>query len=222
MNAFNRVVLVILLLLGMVLCPLVLVLPVPTLRTIAFQASSLADLLDRRSAGLTLLERAGGIPLGLGLGDVAIGCCLGDLRGRQTGLLGLGFGLLLFGTLRRASRARSAPSFPAPDAARAAALVPPVMRFSCLSILFVAAGGLVEVVSITLGPSGSIWIHGTEFFPMFTVWISLAAVSLSKSLVRALPLIGVAVGASMNKLLTTRVGRRVDRELRLRATLTAG
>jgi hypothetical protein len=47
MNTFNRVVLVILLLLGMVLCSLVLVLPVPTLRTIAFQAGSLADLLDR-------------------------------------------------------------------------------------------------------------------------------------------------------------------------------
>jgi hypothetical protein len=47
MNTFNRVVLVILLLLGMVLCSLVLVLPVPTLRTIALQADSLADLLDR-------------------------------------------------------------------------------------------------------------------------------------------------------------------------------
>jgi hypothetical protein len=47
MNTFNRVVLVILLLAAMVLCSFVLVLPLPTLRTVAFQAGSLADLLDR-------------------------------------------------------------------------------------------------------------------------------------------------------------------------------
>jgi hypothetical protein len=47
MNIFNRVVLVILLLVAMVLCTLVLVLPLSTLRTIAFQAGNLADLLER-------------------------------------------------------------------------------------------------------------------------------------------------------------------------------
>ena len=47
MNAFNRVVLVILLLLGMVLCPLVLVLPLPTLRMISLQAGGLTEFLDR-------------------------------------------------------------------------------------------------------------------------------------------------------------------------------
>jgi hypothetical protein len=47
MNTFNRVVLVILLLLGMVLCSFALVLPVPMLRTVAFQADSLAELLSR-------------------------------------------------------------------------------------------------------------------------------------------------------------------------------
>jgi hypothetical protein len=47
MNTFNRVVLVILVLAAMVLCSLVLVLPLPTLRSISFQARNLADLLDR-------------------------------------------------------------------------------------------------------------------------------------------------------------------------------
>ncbi|MGD8967486.1 MAG: alkaline shock response membrane anchor protein AmaP [Anaerolineae bacterium] len=46
MNTFNRVVLVILLLVGMVLCSFVLVLPMPTLRAIALQADGLADFLS--------------------------------------------------------------------------------------------------------------------------------------------------------------------------------
>jgi hypothetical protein len=46
MNTFNRVVLVILLILGMVLCSLALVLPMPTLRTIVLQADGLADFLS--------------------------------------------------------------------------------------------------------------------------------------------------------------------------------
>jgi uncharacterized alkaline shock family protein YloU len=46
MNTFNRIVLVILLLLGMVVCSLVLVLPMPTLRTIAVQADALTELLS--------------------------------------------------------------------------------------------------------------------------------------------------------------------------------
>jgi hypothetical protein len=47
MNTFNRMVVVILLLLAMVVCSLALVLPQPTLRTVALQASGWADLLDR-------------------------------------------------------------------------------------------------------------------------------------------------------------------------------
>jgi hypothetical protein len=47
MNTFNRVVLVILLLLGMVICSVVLVLPLPTLRLIALQADGLSGFLDR-------------------------------------------------------------------------------------------------------------------------------------------------------------------------------
>ncbi|MGD8998022.1 MAG: alkaline shock response membrane anchor protein AmaP [Anaerolineae bacterium] len=47
MNTFNRIVLVILLLLAMVVCSLVLVLPLPALRTTALQATALADLLER-------------------------------------------------------------------------------------------------------------------------------------------------------------------------------
>jgi hypothetical protein len=47
MNTFNRVVLVILLLLGMVICSLVLVLPLPTLRLIALQAGGLSEFLGR-------------------------------------------------------------------------------------------------------------------------------------------------------------------------------
>ena len=47
MNIFNRIVLVILLLIAMVLCSLALVLPLPTLRAIELQAGALADLLSR-------------------------------------------------------------------------------------------------------------------------------------------------------------------------------
>ncbi|MGD9030492.1 MAG: alkaline shock response membrane anchor protein AmaP [Anaerolineae bacterium] len=47
MNTFNRVVLVILLLLAMGICSLALVLPVQTLSATAEQADALADLLDR-------------------------------------------------------------------------------------------------------------------------------------------------------------------------------
>jgi hypothetical protein len=47
MNTFNRVVLVILLLVAMVLCSFVFVVPVPTLRVLAQQAGGLADFFDR-------------------------------------------------------------------------------------------------------------------------------------------------------------------------------
>jgi hypothetical protein len=54
MNTFNRVVIIILLLLAMVVCSFTLVLPVQTLRTVALQANGWADFLDQRIIPLAL------------------------------------------------------------------------------------------------------------------------------------------------------------------------
>ncbi|WP_158502210.1 hypothetical protein [Vitiosangium sp. GDMCC 1.1324] len=53
------------------------------------------------------------------------------------------------------------------------------------------------------------------------VMTKLALLQLSKGLVRALPLVGIAVGSSMNKVLTTRVGERCIRDLGKRRELLA-
>ena len=49
----------------------------------------------------------------------------------------------------------------------------------------------------------------------------LAALHLSRNLLRAIPIIGVAVGASMNKVLTKRVGTKAYAALRVRDSLQA-
>jgi hypothetical protein len=54
MNTFNRVVIIILLLLAMAVCSIALVLPVQTSRTIAVQADALAEFLDNRIMPLAL------------------------------------------------------------------------------------------------------------------------------------------------------------------------
>ncbi|MBI3725311.1 EcsC family protein [bacterium] len=51
---------------------------------------------------------------------------------------------------------------------------------------------------------------------LVTVMAKLALVLISRSFVRALPLVGIGVGASMNKVLTERVGERCKNELRRR------
>jgi uncharacterized protein (DUF697 family) len=48
------------------------------------------------------------------------------------------------------------------------------------------------------------------------VMAKIALLQLSKGLVRALPLVGIAVGSSMNKVLTGRVGERCIRDLQKR------
>lgn len=51
---------------------------------------------------------------------------------------------------------------------------------------------------------------------LVNVLTKIALLQLSKSLLRALPLVGIAVGSSMNKVLTTRVGERCISELKAR------
>ncbi|MFY0574788.1 hypothetical protein ACN28S_10870 [Cystobacter fuscus] len=55
---------------------------------------------------------------------------------------------------------------------------------------------------------------------LLSVMTRIALLQLSKSLVRALPLVGIAVGSSMNKVLTSRVGDRCIQDLRTRRELT--
>jgi EcsC family protein len=55
---------------------------------------------------------------------------------------------------------------------------------------------------------------------LVSVMTKIALLQLSKSLMRALPLVGIAVGSSMNKVLTTRVGERCIQDLRTRRELT--
>lgn len=56
---------------------------------------------------------------------------------------------------------------------------------------------------------------------LVTVMAKLALSGASRSLVRALPLVGVGVGAAMNKVLTRRVGGRCVAELRRRRAMQA-
>jgi hypothetical protein len=52
------------------------------------------------------------------------------------------------------------------------------------------------------------------------VMTKIALLSVSKGLLRALPLVGIAVGSSMNKVLTNRVGERCMGELKKRRELS--
>jgi hypothetical protein len=54
---------------------------------------------------------------------------------------------------------------------------------------------------------------------LVSVFSKIALLQLSKGLLRALPLVGIAVGSSMNKVLTTRVGERCISELKTRQHL---
>jgi hypothetical protein len=54
---------------------------------------------------------------------------------------------------------------------------------------------------------------------LVSVMTKIALLSVSKGLLRALPLVGIAVGSSMNKVLTNRVGERCMGELKKRREL---
>lgn len=56
---------------------------------------------------------------------------------------------------------------------------------------------------------------------LVSVMTKIALLQLSKGLVRALPLVGIVVGSSMNKVLTTRVGERCLRDLQKRREFLA-
>jgi hypothetical protein len=56
--------------------------------------------------------------------------------------------------------------------------------------------------------------------PHGTPGAHIALLSVSKGFLRALPLVGIAVGSSMNKVLTQRVGERCMHELRKRRELS--
>lgn len=51
--------------------------------------------------------------------------------------------------------------------------------------------------------------------------LAYAAQSVGKALLRAVPFVGIGVGAGLNKMLTTRVGQQAHRELTLRRQLDA-
>ncbi len=69
----------------------------------------------------------------------------------------------------------------------------------------------------------AIWKYAPRQISKFLLqaMTKLAVISASKSLVRALPLIGIGVSAGVNKVLTTRVGGRCADELARRRTLQA-
>lgn len=56
---------------------------------------------------------------------------------------------------------------------------------------------------------------------LVSVMTKIALLQLSKGLLRALPLVGIAVGSSMNKVLTSRVGERCIRDLKTRREFLA-
>lgn len=55
---------------------------------------------------------------------------------------------------------------------------------------------------------------------LVSVMTKIALLQFSKGLVRALPLVGIAVGSSMNKVLSSRVGARCIQDLKTRRELT--
>lgn len=68
----------------------------------------------------------------------------------------------------------------------------------------------------------ALWTYGPRQASklLLSVLTRLALLQISKGLVRAIPLVGIAVGSSVNKILTTRVGKRCWEELSHRRELT--
>jgi len=84
-----------------------------------------------------------------------------------------------------------------------------------------AKSGRNFFVDVAAAEGTALWNYGPREVGklLVSVMTKLALLSLSKGFVRALPLVGIAVGAGMNKVLTQKVGQRVSAELERRRKL---
>jgi hypothetical protein len=81
-----------------------------------------------------------------------------------------------------------------------------------------AKSGGSFLVDVAQAEGIALWRYGPREVSklLLTVLTKLALLQVGKGLARAIPFVGIAVGSSMNKVLTTRVGERLVRELRQR------
>ncbi|WP_375770853.1 EcsC family protein [Archangium gephyra] len=81
-----------------------------------------------------------------------------------------------------------------------------------------AKSGENVLVDVAKAEGVAIWKYAPREVSkhLVSVMTKIALLQLSKGLVRALPLVGIAVGSSMNKVLTKRVGERCIRDLQKR------
>ncbi|MDY7224742.1 EcsC family protein [Hyalangium rubrum] len=81
-----------------------------------------------------------------------------------------------------------------------------------------AKSGRNFFVDVAHAESIAIWKYAPREVSkmLVSVFTKIALMQLSKSLLRALPLVGIAVGSSMNKVLTGRVGERCMQDLKVR------
>jgi uncharacterized protein (DUF697 family) len=86
-----------------------------------------------------------------------------------------------------------------------------------------ARSGENVLVDVAKAEGVAIWKYAPREVSKHLVGVmtKIALLQLSRGLVRALPLVGIAVGSSMNKLLTTRVGERCIRDLEKRREFLA-
>jgi hypothetical protein len=81
-----------------------------------------------------------------------------------------------------------------------------------------AKSGENVLVDVARAEGVAIWKYAPREVSkhLVSVMTKIALLQLTKGLVRALPLVGIAVGSSMNKVLTKRVGERCNRDLQQR------
>jgi uncharacterized protein (DUF697 family) len=86
-----------------------------------------------------------------------------------------------------------------------------------------AKSGENALVDIAKAEGVAIWKYAPREVSkhLVSVMTKIALLQLSKGLIRALPLVGIAVGSSMNKVLTKRVGERCIRDLQKRREFLA-
>jgi hypothetical protein len=77
------------------------------------------------------------------------------------------------------------------------------------------------VVDIARAEGEAIWNYAPRRLARMTVSVMalILAVRFARGLVKLVPFLGIAVGTGMNKVLTTRVGERIRRDLRARRDL---
>jgi hypothetical protein len=77
------------------------------------------------------------------------------------------------------------------------------------------------VADVARAEGVAIWNYGPRRIArlLVTTMASLAAMRIWRGLLKAVPFLGMAVGSSMNKVLTRRVGERVRRDLKTRREL---